>query len=101
MTYKQDLYDIITDLRKKNPRAKIPETAFPKPSCPPRSRARSLRWGSGWRRDRRTNQEVAIRSTHIKLEDDPRPYRFFLLCIGLDIHLPLPKPFPIHKLANV
>ncbi|MGQ0695453.1 MAG: hypothetical protein ACT4OL_07745 [Nitrospiraceae bacterium] len=26
---KQDLYDIITELRKKNPRAKIPETAFP------------------------------------------------------------------------
>jgi len=25
---KQDLYDIITELRKKNPRAKIPETAF-------------------------------------------------------------------------
>lgn len=28
---KQDLYDIITELRKKNPRAKIPETAFPEP----------------------------------------------------------------------
>ncbi len=27
----QDLYDIITKLRKKNPRAKIPETAFPEP----------------------------------------------------------------------
>jgi hypothetical protein len=26
---KQDLYDIIAELRKKNPRAKIPETAFP------------------------------------------------------------------------
>lgn len=26
---KQDLYDIITELRKKNPRPKIPETAFP------------------------------------------------------------------------
>ena len=28
---KQDLFDIITDLRKQNPRAKIPETAFPSP----------------------------------------------------------------------
>jgi len=28
---KQDLYEIITELRKKNPRAKIPETAFPEP----------------------------------------------------------------------
>lgn len=28
---KQDLFDIITELRKKNPRAKIPETAFPEP----------------------------------------------------------------------
>lgn len=28
---KQDLFDIITDLRQKNPRAKIPETAFPEP----------------------------------------------------------------------
>jgi len=28
---KQDLYDIITELRNKNPRAKIPETAFPEP----------------------------------------------------------------------
>ena len=28
---KQDLYDIITELRRKNPRAKIPETAFPEP----------------------------------------------------------------------
>lgn len=28
---KQDLFDIITDLRKKNLRAKIPETAFPEP----------------------------------------------------------------------
>ena len=26
---KHDLYDLITELRKKNPRAKIPETAFP------------------------------------------------------------------------
>jgi len=26
---KQDLFDIITELRKKNRRAKIPETAFP------------------------------------------------------------------------
>lgn len=28
---KQDLYEIITELRKKNPRAKIPETTFPEP----------------------------------------------------------------------
>ena len=28
---KQDLYDIIDELRKKNPRASIPETAFPEP----------------------------------------------------------------------
>jgi len=28
---KQDLYDIITELRNKNPRATIPETAFPEP----------------------------------------------------------------------
>lgn len=28
---KQDLYDIITEFRKKNPRARIPETAFPEP----------------------------------------------------------------------
>ena len=28
---KQDLFDIITELRQKNPRAKIPETAFPEP----------------------------------------------------------------------
>ncbi|MDR4468333.1 MAG: hypothetical protein MRJ68_08545 [Nitrospira sp.] len=28
---KQDLFDIITDLRKKNPRAKIPDTVFPSP----------------------------------------------------------------------
>ena len=28
---KQDIYDIITELRTKNPRAKIPETAFPEP----------------------------------------------------------------------
>lgn len=28
---KQDLYDIITELRKKNPRARIPETVFPSP----------------------------------------------------------------------
>ena len=28
---KQDLYDIITELRRKNPRASIPETAFPEP----------------------------------------------------------------------
>jgi len=28
---KQDLFAIITELRQKNPRAKIPETAFPEP----------------------------------------------------------------------
>jgi hypothetical protein len=28
---KQDLYDIITEFRRKNPCAKIPETAFPEP----------------------------------------------------------------------
>ena len=28
---KQDLFDIITEFRKKNPRPKIPETAFPEP----------------------------------------------------------------------
>jgi hypothetical protein len=28
---KQDLYDIIDELRKKNPRARIPETVFPSP----------------------------------------------------------------------
>src|SRR5689334_13806363 len=28
---KQDLFDIIAELRRKNPRAKIPETAFPEP----------------------------------------------------------------------
>lgn len=28
---KQDLYDIITEFRRKNPRASIPDTAFPEP----------------------------------------------------------------------
>jgi hypothetical protein len=28
---KQDLYDIITEVCRKNPRASIPETAFPEP----------------------------------------------------------------------
>jgi hypothetical protein len=28
---KQDLYDIIIEIRRKNPRAKIPEKAFPEP----------------------------------------------------------------------
>ena len=28
---KQDIYDIITEFRRKNPRASIPETAFPEP----------------------------------------------------------------------
>ena len=31
MCAKQDLYDIITEFRLKNPRASIPETAFPEP----------------------------------------------------------------------
>jgi hypothetical protein len=30
---KQDLYDIITEFRRKNPRAKIPVTAFLNPIC--------------------------------------------------------------------
>lgn len=29
---KQDLFDIITEFRRKSPRAKIPETAFPEPN---------------------------------------------------------------------
>ena len=29
---KQDLYDIIAEFRRRNPRASIPETAFPKPA---------------------------------------------------------------------
>ena len=28
---KQDLYDIVSEFRRKNPRAKIPDTAFPDP----------------------------------------------------------------------
>lgn len=28
---KQDLYNIITEFRRKNPRARIPETAYPEP----------------------------------------------------------------------
>ena len=28
---KQDLYDIIAEFRRKNPRSRIPETAFPDP----------------------------------------------------------------------
>ena len=28
---KQDLYDIIAEIRRKNPRSRIPETAFPDP----------------------------------------------------------------------
>src|SRR5438309_11412412 len=28
---KQDLYDVITEFRRKNPSARIPETAFPEP----------------------------------------------------------------------
>ena len=28
---KQDLFDIVTEFRRKNPRSKIPETAFPEP----------------------------------------------------------------------
>jgi hypothetical protein len=29
--HEQDLYDIITEFRRKNPHARIPETAFPEP----------------------------------------------------------------------
>ena len=39
---KHDLYDIITEFRKKTPRARIPETAFPEPTSSPRPRTRSL-----------------------------------------------------------
>jgi hypothetical protein len=35
---KQDLYDINTELRRENPRARIPETAFPEPYLLPRDR---------------------------------------------------------------
>jgi hypothetical protein len=38
---KQGLYDIITEFRSKNPRASIPETAFPNRTCSPRRRTRS------------------------------------------------------------
>ncbi len=31
MCTKQDLFDVIAELRKQNPRAKIPETVFPSP----------------------------------------------------------------------
>lgn len=31
MCTKQDLYDIISELRKQSPRARIPETVFPSP----------------------------------------------------------------------
>lgn len=31
LSSKQDLYDIISDFRRKNPHAKIPDTAFPEP----------------------------------------------------------------------
>jgi hypothetical protein len=83
MSVAQDLYDIITEFRRKNPRASIPETAFPEPYLLTETEntiiddileqlnqngltshqsmnllegwAGSLRWGSGWRRGRRTN----------------------------------------------
>ena len=38
---KQDLHTIIDELRRKNPRARIPETAFPEPTCSPRRSTRS------------------------------------------------------------
>ena len=38
---KQDLHAIIDELRRKNPRARIPETAFPEATCSPRRRTRS------------------------------------------------------------
>ena len=79
---KQDLYDIITEFRRKNPRAKIPETAFPEPYLLTETEnkvisdilellnkhgltshqsmnllerlVRIIEMGSGWRRGRRT-----------------------------------------------
>jgi hypothetical protein len=38
---KQDLYDIITEFRRKNPRASIPEMAFPEPYLLMKPRTRS------------------------------------------------------------
>ena len=37
----QNLHTIIDELRKKNPRARIPETAFLSPTCSPKLRTRS------------------------------------------------------------
>jgi hypothetical protein len=38
---KQDLHTIITEFRRKNPRARIPETAFPEPYLLTETRTRS------------------------------------------------------------
>jgi hypothetical protein len=38
---KQDLHTIIDELRRKNPRARIPETAFPESCSSPKPRTRS------------------------------------------------------------
>jgi hypothetical protein len=82
---KQDLYDIITELRRKNPHARIPEIAFPKPNLSTETENQiidgmlellnkdrltlhqsvnllgrlgwMIEWGSEWRRGRRTIQE--------------------------------------------
>jgi hypothetical protein len=87
---KHNLYDIITEFRRKNPRASISDTTFPEPylltetenkiittfsrysisTGSPRtspstswnSWAGLLRWGSGWRRGRRTNKEATMGS---------------------------------------
>jgi len=104
---KQDLYDIITEFPRRNPRATIPETVFPKPvlltdtedkiiddilellnhngltSAQSTDRvsswAESSRWASGYRRGRRTNKEAAMGSRLAKR----------LLCAGLASLLPL------------
>jgi hypothetical protein len=85
---KQDLHDIITEFRCKNPRAKIPETAFPEPYLLTETEnkiiddilellnnqgltsdqsmnllerwAGSLRWGSGLRRGRRIRRYESL-----------------------------------------
>jgi hypothetical protein len=85
---KPGLYDLITEFRRKNPRACLPETAFPEPCLLTETenmviddilellnkhgrlrtshktywidRGESLRRGSGWRRGRRTNKEAVM-----------------------------------------
>ncbi len=105
---KQDLYDIITEFRHKNPRASIPETAFPEPylltetentiidgilellnkhglTCTSRKTCwsawgESLRWGSGWRRGRRTKSLLGAclrkRKTRDAVTNTPRRLLF-------------------------